>query len=552
MTKKSLSIALLFMPILGWCLYLTHFWVNIPFFDDFPALLEAQIIWIDHPTWQDKINIIFSQYNEHRIIFDRLVTASLYELTGQINLRLLIAIGNGMFLGIIFIFWKAGKNQFSPNSYFGFLPILLLLLQPATHENAFWAMAALQNYGVLFFVTWCLYALNGHWRWAMMAGILASATSGNGLFVWPIALIILSLQKKWLQVSCAAGLFGLILWLYFKGYVRPSHNPGITEALKEPGRVVQNFFGFLGGGLDFSMSQQLTGAFVAGISIFLGIVYFIFFYKVKFVISSHFFSSLYDKLTQLNKLQLFSLGLFLWILMTAAAVALNRAPVHEDYEVALSSRYKMYSLMALCLLYLNFYTHLSRLYKNSIIIFCILINFIFYIQYTPAVAERSAKLWAGTYNFKFNQVGLPYYLQEAAQQVLHKAQGLGVYQIPNEFVEKVQPHLMKKNNPDSTLIFGIKKTLYPYKILRLDWPQHTGLDEVFFLLKSNKTSFIFNQKYNQNPMKALFTTGRLLRTDTWAEIPFQIIPQGTYQLGVLEMQEQPRVRWSEQTINIEP
>ena len=94
------------------------------------------------------------------------------------------------------------------------LPIATFWFSLAFWENAFWGMAAVQNIWVVAWAMltfWKLSRADNYWWWALPMAFMGLFTSGNGLFIMPLALGILLLQKRW-KIS--------LIWLVWDAVMR--------------------------------------------------------------------------------------------------------------------------------------------------------------------------------------------------------------------------------------------------------------------------------------------------------------------------------------------
>ena len=100
-------ISLSAIPIFIYYYYIGIYAVNIPFWDDFSSIYEFTNSYMNSDCFADKLHLIFSQHNEHRIVFNRVLTLIIFYTKGNIDLRILIWIGNLSLLGIAFLLLKS-------------------------------------------------------------------------------------------------------------------------------------------------------------------------------------------------------------------------------------------------------------------------------------------------------------------------------------------------------------------------------------------------------------------------------------------------------------
>ena len=226
---------------------------NFPYEDDFNSALSFISEYaFGGLTVSEKLKLIFSQYNEHRIVFDRLVFLTDYALFSELNFRHLILIGNLSLVLIGVLFVKASfPNLTLRQKLVYLLPVAYSLFLFQYWELSTWSMAALQNLYVVAFAMLSLYSLSRPGQWAFglacAAAVLAAFTSGNGIFTFlagaPVLVLLKSYRKLaiWLLIGAATAT------LYFWGYMRPPYHPDVFDSLvNHTGRAVAYFFALSG------------------------------------------------------------------------------------------------------------------------------------------------------------------------------------------------------------------------------------------------------------------------------------------------------------------
>jgi hypothetical protein len=226
---------------------------NFPYEDDFNSALSfISEYGFGKLTFGERLKLIFSQYNEHRIVFDRLVFLADYGLFGELNFSHLIIVGNVSLLLICVLFLKASFRQFSTSQK-------LLYLLPAAYslflfqywELSTWSMAALQNLYVIPFAMLSLYSLSIASRNAFIvacgAAVLATFTSGNGMFTFFAGAALLVLTQSYRKLALWLAITAATIALYFWGYIRPPYHPDIADSLiNHTGRAISYFFTLTG------------------------------------------------------------------------------------------------------------------------------------------------------------------------------------------------------------------------------------------------------------------------------------------------------------------
>ena len=368
---RVLSWVLLMLPIVVFGLIWQQYAINIPKWDD--HALRAFLFYSDQePTITGKIYQLFKQHNEHRIVYDRIITMLDYQLFGKLNYVHLMLIGNLSLVGLLSVFMAAlcrsRVGQAGPSALYA-LPIALLLFNLSQWENMFWGMASLQNFSVVLWVLAAFYCLSytHRWGWALVAGVLATLTSGNGLMVWPIGFVLLALRlTQYSSANKGRGYFlPLIGWffgavvvmgLYFTGFEKPGGiayvRPGVVDLLKGWFAVMGAAAEALPIGSPLRNSILLGGAMVL---LMVGIVGWSL-WANRLILSQQISALVKSRIAiaqtsgEIPSITLFFWGCAGFILGTAAVVAWARTGFGID--LLITSRYKMYSLTGLALLYL--------------------------------------------------------------------------------------------------------------------------------------------------------------------------------------------------------
>jgi hypothetical protein len=353
--------AVLFMW--GWQYYA----VNVPKWDD--HALRAYLYFFDQETTlSGKIYQLFKQHNEHRIVYDRLIATLDYWLFGKFSYVHLMVVGNLSLAGLLLVFCQVLRRQGQPLIWA--LPVSLLLFNLSHWENMFWGMAALQNFSVVFWVILTLYLISYryHWSLALITAVLATLTSGNGLLVWPIGLGLTILGtpgtehvpadkpsgKSVRRVVGWLAAAAVVIALYFIGFEKPAGNPPDRGSFSD---LLKGWLAFTGAAAEalplaspLSASLRLGGlmvlAAVAGIG--WGLL------RYRTAIGAAMLRLVRPRTESAAKeippVELFFWGSAAFILGTAAIVAWTRTGFGID--LIITSRYKIYSLLLLALLYI--------------------------------------------------------------------------------------------------------------------------------------------------------------------------------------------------------
>ncbi len=249
--KQTVTVFLIaLIPLVFYYYIVLAFSFNGPVSDDYDAILSFLIRFLDSKSLTQKLGLVFSQHGEHRIALDRVITLAIYYLSGHIDFRALVFIGNLALMVLALILLSAFQLKEHKNRILYFIPALFFLFQPQYYENIFIAMAALSNFYVLVFAFLSLYILTRHYDRFFLAvffAVLATFTQGSGLFVFIEGVALLIFQKRYRELIIWSAVMAVSTGLYFYGYVKPAGHPSITKAVFEaPLSLVQYFFTFIG------------------------------------------------------------------------------------------------------------------------------------------------------------------------------------------------------------------------------------------------------------------------------------------------------------------
>ncbi|GAB4016095.1 hypothetical protein GCM10028773_08120 [Spirosoma koreense] len=343
---------LVLLPIVVFGYMWARYAVNVPKWDD--HVLKNLLVQLDtEASVLGKAYQFFKQHNEHRIVYDRLITWLDFNLFGKLNYRHLMVVGNLSLVGLLLVFGRVfdrslavqDRAQSRPADGWLYLPpVAFLLFNLSQWENMFWGMAALQNFTVMLWVFWAIYllAFTDKIVAALLVAIAATLTSGNGLLLWPVGFAMLLLQvvlKKPASrnhlMRWSSGAIGSFI-LYFWGYEKPAGNPPVRGTVVE---LLKGWLAFNGaaaeafpGGTAFTKCL-LLGSFISALVLGAGL------YTLR--------KSLVTK--KLSSFDHFFLGAALFLLGTAATVTWSR--VGFGLNTLITSRYKFYSLLLLALGY---------------------------------------------------------------------------------------------------------------------------------------------------------------------------------------------------------
>ena len=179
----ALKDAWIFLPVIPFFAVVFQNAPNIPIMDDYDAILSFLSKW-KLSDWGQRMTLLFAQYNEHRLLYSRLVYVVYYSLFGNVNFRNLIFLADLqlVFIASIAVYFirKCMQKHWQIISFIA----VLCIFDFNTYENGSIAMYGMQNYGVifLFFLSLFFYSRGGKWIiGAAIIQVLCIFSSGNGM-----------------------------------------------------------------------------------------------------------------------------------------------------------------------------------------------------------------------------------------------------------------------------------------------------------------------------------------------------------------------------------
>jgi hypothetical protein len=317
---------------------------NMPAGDDYDAVLWFlnQFVLSDP---REKILLLFSQHNEHRILLTRLFSIADLFIFDQINFIHLIWFGTlGWILSII-TFWHFSKKEGS--TLIEFIPVIIIFLSFTHYEMMTWAMTSIQQYYQVFFALLSIgFLTTNRFLPSILFYICAMFTSGGGICLAPVISLYYFSKKKWgeLTISLIINLIVFLCYFILLPYTSPSSSK-ILISLKHP----FIFIGFIVGFVGSVGNIQLLGDISFLIFGFLLIFFFLFKAKKSYTQSPFLFWTC------------------IYVFITAVLAALNRS----DAGIAMGvvSRYSEYSLLFVASTYLIYASIIKKENEKTKVIF---------------------------------------------------------------------------------------------------------------------------------------------------------------------------------------
>jgi hypothetical protein len=201
-----LGMILIVVPVIAFYTILFRNALDVPFLDDYGAVLEFANHTANLDPWNKFCYLLTSQHNEYKLIFEHGVLWIELFFFKHIDFRVLCMIGDSFVILIGIMLWK----MFLPSKDLAsrlmlFVPAAWLLFQLQYIETLNWAMASLQNLPIIAFSLVAIYFLQLRSAKALTASIFALAaavaSSGNGLLVIPIGVLMLTLNRRFIHLA---------------------------------------------------------------------------------------------------------------------------------------------------------------------------------------------------------------------------------------------------------------------------------------------------------------------------------------------------------------
>jgi hypothetical protein len=317
---------------------------NMPYNDDYEAILGFMNQYVDAKDMMSRLQLIFSQHHEHRIGLTHIITLLQYKITGSVSFVIINTIGNMALLVIYFIFLKMIQQPGASNSIsdHGLLSMVtsFLLFNFSFFILTTWAMASTaQLWCFAFSVMLCHFITKTDGFYiALIAGLGAVICQGNGLFVLIVGLWYLMCDKQWLRAAIFVIFTLLLFYLYFSGYNWTADNEPAVQSPRNFLSIGAYFLTFIGSLFSVSHSQLHLPEVLIAFPMSIGTIMFSIF--------------IYLTITEKKVFRPDAIHLFMAFLMiTSAAAAFSRS--NMGIAQAMAVRYKIVStLILICIVYL--------------------------------------------------------------------------------------------------------------------------------------------------------------------------------------------------------
>jgi len=262
-TSLVLGLAALAVPVAAYFWFINRFSVNTVYEDQWSDVSLLARWYSGHLAFGD----LWAAHGDHRLLFPRLIVLGLAEFT-HFNVDVEEYLGAVMLLAATVMIVAAHRRRSPSTPFIWYLPVVLLLFSFVQYEDTLWGfqmawfLITLSLAAALYFLdrpvlTQATFAA------ALVATIVASYSSLQGLIVWPAGLLLLYLRRRssWYMLVWS-GLAVIVTVVYFYNF-NLSGDPQ-TWVLTHPIASLKYFLFLIGSVLGV----QLTNA--PGVEIALG------------------------------------------------------------------------------------------------------------------------------------------------------------------------------------------------------------------------------------------------------------------------------------------
>ncbi len=436
--KKILLYSVAAIPVLFYFYNVFHFAQNVPVTDDYESILNFMNSYYSAATFNEKIHLLFSSYNQHRLLLLRLSCLAIYDIMGYLDLRMLNYIGNLTMLLLFMLILKSVKDKLD----WGLLiPVSCLLFVLIYWDLIYLPMICTSMYVIPFSLLTIYFYIRKRYALFVFFFMIALFSNGSGIFsLFTITLYILFMERNKLKFTLFLALFILLFVLYADG--TSTHSVGTMLSGHTMIQMVSCFFAFLGAVFQSPGHDKI--AIVFGVLLFL---YFLIMVKLKYY--------------QQNAVVFFFM---VSVMLTATVVALNRYQL--GIENAVSPRYKLYSLLLLIFSYISFFelftSKINKIASVAFVLLSVVFNVAMNFFSLQKVSAMSYSKQLNMFSYSLDHRAILYADTDRGLAILKKSVEKGYYRIPDYHYEDLNRVMLCDDvtvAEDSSLYFTINSTI---------------------------------------------------------------------------------------------
>jgi len=513
--------------------------INIPWFDDIENIPYFLVNWLKSNTIYGKWEAFIRPNNEHRVFTARLIVLAQYYLTGKLNFKDLLFVGNLSVL-IIFLFIVRGYLRQGGKWYF-ILPVAFLIFNFQAYAGTFMTIMSMQYQMVIMLSVASFYLLVKRnvpaFVLAVAVACLDTFSMGNGMVVWPSGLVLLLLQQRWKSSFIWLSAGAISIYLYFQGpdFVQ-GNDKAFSYVLENPLRTFIAFFTMLGGDFDIFANAGFARRMI--IPTITGFVLFSVFATWAIAVLSvsafwgkwipekagRYLAHVYNIRNTDLRWNAFWLAILIYVLISMGMVVFFRT--RFDPHIILWSTYKMYPAVMTSVVFVIVLQALSV--KTRYWFFgamCLISAGLWWstiVNYLPIIKNTSNARTAFAFNQKHNGVGLGATKNSAFETMLattlRQVDSLGIYSLPAPLIHQKEDQVRLAGasaNPNAKAEASLEAEIL--KINLLAGPAANHRRYAFLESGSNRYLFVFPLGGNE------------------ALCPVGTIRAGTYNIAIWEI-----------------
>ena len=261
------AVGLLSPAILLICLVLTY-GVNVPYADQWVFIDAVAKLRAGEPLWKE----LFSQHNEHRMVFPKLVMIGLAWLTRWnviAEMIVSVAVAGATLFTLMALAQPILRD--ADRITRAWVPFILsaIVFSLTQWQNWLWGWQTAWFLAVLAAVSSIALAARSlrsgrPWIWVVAAAAMAIVCQfslASGIAAWFATALVLAFHPgRWRIIPVWFVLAAATSALYFVGYTRPPHHPTLLAALDQPLALILYMSGYLAGPLGSHAGLGLTAA----------------------------------------------------------------------------------------------------------------------------------------------------------------------------------------------------------------------------------------------------------------------------------------------------
>ncbi len=248
---------LLAAPVLAWLQLVSAASVDVPYLDDYDAVVGFLNRWVDEDSSAARLRLLFAQHNEHRMVLTRLAAVWTHRLLGPLDFTVLNLLGGFGLLTLLGALFASFRPEDPPaRRLLAFAPAALFLFHPQYWSALLWPTAGLGSFLVAGLAGVTFVALARGSTAGLVTALVAAACAtfgqGNGVFVLPLGLLVAWLAMPRPRAVGWAVFAALLAVLFVASYQRSPYTAPIAASLEHPMRLLAYGLNLIGCAAGFS------------------------------------------------------------------------------------------------------------------------------------------------------------------------------------------------------------------------------------------------------------------------------------------------------------